>query len=100
MPKLEKNNWFVQGNDLSISLLCYYAFISNKNGKYKLEVIGKSDNWLVMNFDTLEDAMIFTEKTVANCYEDEEITQAYEDKYKGQTKGKVKTLKREMIKRD
>ena len=100
MPKLEKNNWFVQGNDLSISLLCYYAFISNKGNKYKLEVIGKSDNWLIMNFDTLEDAMMFTENTVSNCFEDEEITQAYEDKYKGQTKGKVKTLKREMIKRD
>ena len=100
MPRLEKNNWFVQGNDLSISLMSYYAFISNKNSKYKLEVIGKSDNWLVMNFDTLEDAMVFTEKTVANCFEDEEITQAYEDQYKGQTKGKVKTLKRGEIKRD
>ena len=100
MPKLEKNHWFVQKNELSIHLMNYYAFIGYKNGKYKLEVIGSSDNWLIMNFDTLEDAMMFTENTVSNCFEDEEITQAYEDKYKGQTKGKVKTLKREMIKRD
>lgn len=81
MKKVELNHWYINDNNLSISLMRHHVKIKVlKNDErvfFQLEVIDSKRNKLVFNFYTLEDAISFTENVVAKCSNNIEITNAY-----------------------
>ena len=81
MKKIELNHWFVEDNELKISLMRYFIKISicqnNESIFYRLEVIKKSKTSLIFNFYSLSDAIRFTEETVKKCTKTSEIVEEY-----------------------
>jgi len=81
MEVIELNHWFVTDNELLISLMRYFVKINicqnNKFIFYRLEVFEEGKVALVFNFDSLSDAIHFTEKIIQNCTEISEIVHQY-----------------------
>ena len=75
------NHWFVDENRLSISLMRFYVDIkishNEKSIFYKLQVYFDSKVVLNENFNSLEDAVVFTETIVNKCYDVGELIEAY-----------------------
>lgn len=81
MRRINLNNFFASKNSLLISLWNFHATINiktNSNGIYCEERIQNSNlDELVFIFDTLEDAIMFTEK-IKECFTKEDIIKVYE----------------------
>jgi hypothetical protein len=85
MKIIELNHWFVIDNELSISLKKFFVRINIlKNDKfifYKMTINNETQEELVFNFYSLEDAILFTEKVVANSNSNNEIVNYYYDMF-------------------
>ena len=88
MERIQLNHWFVGENELSISLLLYFVRINicqsiyqdDLSIYYQLDVIDQNQDVLEFGFDSLEDAMMFTEEAVNGLVTRDEIIQAYNEK--------------------
>ena len=93
MQRIKLNHWFVSDNSLGISLMRFHVEISLINSYesmyYKLTVTTEDKTKIVVNFYSLEEAILFTEHTINQCLTKEEIIKAYQKQYKN-----VKSLKR------
>ena len=81
MSRIELNHWYIKDNELSISLMKFYTKIKIlKNDQtiyYQLYVKGNEDKELTFNFYTIEDAILFTERIVAESHDTNEILEKY-----------------------
>ena len=84
MGYIKLNHWFINNNELSISLLRFYVRInimSNDNNIYfKLTVINSLMKKNTLYFDSLEEAISFTENTISNSIDFESINNVYSQK--------------------
>lgn len=81
MRIIELNHWFVDGNELSISLMNLYASIELKslgNNKYfSLKIEDSEGKEFIILYNTLEEAIYFTENVVVNCKSIDDVTNSY-----------------------
>ena len=82
MERISLDHFFVDKNNIAISLWNFSVNISiknNSNGIYCEERVKDSElNELVFNFCNLEDAIMFTER-INKCFIKEEVIKIYED---------------------
>ena len=86
MSNFKLNHWFINGNELSISLMRYYVDINMNLDDYSgicfiLRVIDSNRRQLLFNFDSIEKAVVFTETVIDKCLTFEEIKEAYNKYY-------------------
>lgn len=89
MIKIKSNHWYVGNNELSISLLRYYVIISICQNNYQLKVYSESKVKLSLSFNSLKDAVEFTESVIQNNTELDKIEQLYNKMF---VKEKIKVL--------
>lgn len=81
MNTLDLNHWFIEKNEMSISLVKFYVKITilhdNQNVYYQLYIKGDYDKELLFNFYTIEDAIRFTEQVVSKCDNTLEVINNY-----------------------
>lgn len=91
MEKINLDHWFVKGNSLSVSTMNHHTTITVcKNKKeifFRVRILNSEREELIFNFYSLEDAIAFTEKTVSQCRNNDEIVEKYCEQYQ---KGKLK----------
>ena len=85
MGKIDLNNWFVDGNSLSVSLLNYWIDInikSDNNGIYiQMEVVDNNMDKYIFKFKTMGDAVDFVDNVINRYKSIQKIAIVYEDKY-------------------
>ena len=82
MVRVKRDNWFIKGNDFSISLMRFYvcACMYSYDGKIGCVMnVMDDDNNKTFFFDELESAFKFTEEHVANCNNIEEVINEYNE---------------------
>ena len=101
MSRIELNHWYMKENELSISLMRFYTKIKIlKNDQtiyYQLYVKGNEDKELTFNFYTIEDAILFTEQTIAKSHDTNEILQKYISMFKNEKFKSSYSKKKKMI---
>ena len=79
MNRIELDHWYIDGDELSINLIGFFVKIkilkNNKFVYYQLYI--KGDKTLTFNFDTIEDAITFTEQIVNKCHDTDEVVEKY-----------------------
>lgn len=95
MERIELDHWFVDDNKLLISFMRYYVDIriyqNDTNVFYQLRVLNQNKESLIFNFDSLEDAIVFTEQTIRKSRTLKEIIKSYQEQWKQE---KFKSLKK------
>ena len=85
MDIIKSSNWFVIENSLTISLKKYFVYIDIKtNGcdiSFQLKVIDNNNEQVIFSFETLEEAIVFTEDTISKCDNLYEIIEKYKEYY-------------------
>lgn len=102
MSRIELNHWYIKDNELSISLMRFYTKIKIlKNDQtiyYQLYVKENEDKELTFNFYTIEAAILFTERIVAESHDTNEILEKYISLYEENEKFKsLYSKKKKMI---
>lgn len=85
MGKINFNHWYVKDNTLSISLMRFCVDIDVKDG-IKLRVIDEDRNELIFDFNTLGEAIFYTENVINDCKTKEEINYEYNKMFKKEDK--------------
>ena len=88
MEILNKNNWYVKENELSISLMNFHAriHVHKKDDIVVFQVMITSQNMdnLILTFSSLEEAVTFIQSVVSPCFTMEELLdkckEIYQDK--------------------
>ena len=92
MNRIELNHWFIDNNSLSISLMNFCVKINHhiirNNTCFVMQVIHEQDN-IFLYFNSLEEAIKFTENIVINCTNMDEVLNKYHE-----LNGKILSLKR------
>ena len=95
MERIELDHWFVDDNKLLISLMRYYVDIriyqNDTTVFYQLRVLNQNKESLIFNFDSLEDAIVFTEQIIQKSRTLKEIIKSYQEQWKQE---KFKSLKK------
>ena len=84
MSKIELNHWYIDKNTMSIALLKFHVRINIlKNTKfvYYQTIINDEQKELTLNFYSIEDAVIFTEKIISKCKNIKDVIEKYEEKF-------------------
>ena len=79
MAQIRKNHWFINNNDLSISLLRFNVeinFIDNDN-TVKIKIKDNNEDYLSLTVNSLEEAIAFTENVISNSKNKENIIDEY-----------------------
>ncbi len=83
MEKINKNHWYIEDNSLLISLLRFHVKISiinnNDNLIFSLEIVNSNMESLLLYFNTLEEAISFTENVISNKNNLIEIATSYQE---------------------
>ena len=84
MNMIKLDHWYLHGNELAISLMRYYVSIKlindDGNNIFILRVTtGMAEKEVPLMFDSLEDAIVFTEDVINKCATIDEIKQVYYD---------------------
>ena len=80
-----KNNWYVDDNRLSTSLLRFYVdiklFANRENNHHILRVVNTDTEIKELSFEftTLEDAIKFIENVVAKCWTFDDVLAGYKE---------------------
>ena len=100
MSRINLNHWFINGNEISISLMRFYIKIkilhNNQVLYYQLYIKGENKDELLFNFYTIEDAICFTEQVVNKCDDTIEIMEKYKLMYNNGEFEKVYTKKKKL----
>ena len=83
MNIMELNYWYVRGNELSISLMKFCVKITIINSSlgiyYQLRIKDNNEMYLNMNFNSLEEAVLFTENGINKCHNFQEVINKYKE---------------------
>lgn len=95
MKIIKRNNWFINDNELVISLMRFYVSISiiyDNNLVFNVRVVNSDTEIKEMKFafSTLEDAIVFTEEVVSKCFNFEDVERGYDSFNKNISKNLVK----------
>ena len=85
MGRIKLDHWFINDNELSISLMRYYVDINisyDEKVNILLRVIDSDRKELFFDFDSLEKAIIFTEAVINKCPNYQAIEDAYNNYYR------------------
>ena len=101
MNLIKLDHWFINDNELCISLMNYtvgiYITINDNELCYVLKIVDIKGDELVLNFDTIEDAISFTEDVIYYSSDIDSIeikcNGIYEDKVKKLERGKYGSKK-------
>ena len=84
MARMNLDHWFISEDQLSISLMRFYVSIDLVNKLDKKTAVlrvsegsGGQDIWL--SFNTIEEAVVFTENTVNKCVTLQEVLEGYKN---------------------
>jgi len=94
MKNVKLNHWYVNNNTMSIGLMKYYASINmvllNNKICFVLEIINDQRKSIYLSFESLEDAISFTEDVINNySITFDDIEEEYKRKY-SDVKKKIK----------
>lgn len=66
MDRISLNHWYLHGNELSISLMRFHVKINilkeSQNLYFQLTIMDEDYKESIINFNSIEDAISFTEK--------------------------------------
>lgn len=97
MNKIRLNHWFVEEKGVSISLMRFSVlinpFIYNGEILFKLEIVDDSMERLNFVFNSLEEAIRFTEDVVSRCIDFQEVITLYNKIYRSNDKSRKKRIK-------
>ncbi len=84
MNMIKKDHWYINDNELAITLMRYYVSIMLVNDEgdisFKLTVAGGAGSKeMNLSFSNLEDAIVFTEDVISQCKSFDEIKKVYYD---------------------
>lgn len=101
MNKIKLDNWYLDDNKLSISLMRFYTEINILSNDefiyYQTKVIDNNSNQLIFNFYSIEDAISFVESVIKNSKTTDEILETYKEIYESNKfKSKMKTICKSM----
>ncbi len=84
MKKMMLNGWYIDDNQLGISLPNLYVSIDIlQNGEFVYyQTTIKGDEELVLNFYSIEDAVFFVENDIVKCRSTKEVLEIYNAKFK------------------
>lgn len=94
MDFIKRSNWYLDNNELKVSLLFFQVSISaiiKDNELFWLLNVKNSNNELNFEFDTMEKAVTFTEDRIADCRTFEDVIADYEKYYVEENKTYKKT---------
>ena len=82
MVNIKRNNWYVNGNNISTSLMKFHVSIDinvNEDGNifYKVRVQEEPKKYMIFNFDTLEEAIYFAENAISRSWDLEDVINVY-----------------------
>ncbi len=81
MRSVKLNHWYLDENELSISLMRFHISIeichNGDNLFYRLRIIDENRKELIFNMYTLEDAIWFSEAVINKCMDIDEIIDNY-----------------------
>ena len=77
MKRISLNHWFVRDNHLEIALLHFYVSIDLEYNNCTLSVFDENANETNYSFNSLEDAIKFTEEFIASCNNIQAINDTY-----------------------
>jgi len=84
MEKLLLNHWFINENNMSISLMRFHVSINTyvKDDKLSFVLVATNSNMdkLALSFDSLESAINFTECEITLCDNFNDIAEHYKTK--------------------
>ena len=83
---IKLNHWYVNNNTMSISLMKYYVSINmvllNNKACFVLDVMNNERKNMYLSFESLEDAISFTEDVVSNySYTFDDMQEEYKRNY-------------------
>lgn len=85
MRRFKLNHWFINDNQLSISLMRYYVDIDmtvdDDDTSVILRVVDSNRKELFFDFDSMETAVAFTEAVIDKCSTYNDIEEAYNKYY-------------------
>ena len=101
MNKIKLDNWYLDDNKLSISLMRFYTEINILSNDefiyYQTKVIDNNSNQLIFSFYSIEDAISFVESVIKNSKTTDEILEIYKKIYESNKfKSKMKTICKSM----
>lgn len=83
MEKLDKDNWFVDGNELEISLVNFHARIEmnfeEEDVNFLVIITDKDMNMGFFRFDNLEDAIVFVD-SIYYMFDYKEVVDEYNNR--------------------
>ena len=82
MKRIELDHWYTIDNTLDISLMRFHVEIKILDNYFQMELINSLRQTITLNFNTLEDAITFTETTVKKAHDYNEIIKKYEEQMK------------------
>lgn len=82
MKRLELNHWFSKDNNLNISLMRFYVEINIEDNLFKMKIYDSNQDKVLLNFNTLEESISFTEDIINKCHTTQEIIDKYNELYK------------------
>lgn len=91
MNKIELNHWYLKENELRIALMRFHVKIKvlkNSQDIYFQLTLNKGEEELVFNFNSLEDAVSFTEQIIDKCYSNQEVIERYTELFGNNELGK------------
>lgn len=97
MHSIKLDHWYINDNNLSISLMRFYVgikcIIEDNKVVYNLELINSEIGLKkLFRFSCLEDAIFFTEEVIRKCQTFEEVNEEYNNMYESNGKVMNKTL--------
>ena len=97
MRMLKLNRWYIEGNELRISLLRYYVNIMINEGEkgieYIVKVIDKHNDILVIVLHSLESAISFVEDVINKSSDFNEIFDKCKEYFDNEVTRKLKPTK-------
>ncbi len=95
MAKINKTHWFINNNELSISLLRFHVeinFIDNDN-TVKIKIKDNNEEYISLTVNSLEEAISFTENVIIKCKNKEEIIDNYKNTFENNDVKKINNNK-------
>lgn len=90
MKKIELDHWLIKDSKLSISLMNLYVeikiLVKNNKKIISLKVINEEQNELLFFFNTIEEAMTFTEERLKYCKDFNDVVESYKELNKDNNK--------------
>ncbi len=92
MGRVTKDHWFVNGNDLEMSLwflYCKIGMVSHKDKVYcRLTVIDEEKKEMIFVMNSMEEAVDFVENYIYTCHDLTEVSSVFSNLVEENKKGR------------